>query len=415
VPLLIRNDTLVVNLRTVQPSALPNQNWDDVDLSTAAVVLGIGEYDKSPTGGTFPLTYGANTATALAYNITAAAVSTALNALASVISAGGVTVADGGTGIYTVTFSSVGARTLISSGTNTLTPASQVIISQLTAGDAGTAEVQVIRLAASLYATCSTWSAFASAADAVTVLAAGSGSTQNIQVVTLNPLPYAGVFTITTSLIKTPALAFNSTAQQVQDALNVGGTTTDYSVSGNAGGPWTITKTAVGSVATNTVDVTGLSVPIGLTGTLALSTLAMIQRLATVTSDTISLILEIQVTPLGGGQATILQVPVTISKDVINFSSLTPSPASSYPTFADLSLRVNNSVHSLATLATVATTAITVNNLMFFVNDTDAPYNATPVVQGWQLIASTAATAAGVQRPTDYDGSTNAKVWFQRL
>jgi len=418
VPLFIRNDVIEVSLRAVQPTLSQSLIWEDVDLSTSDVVLGIGEFDETPTSGAFPLTFGANTATGLAYNVSASALSTALNALASIISAGGVTVAALGTGVYSVTFVTAGVRSLMTSGTNTLLPSSTVVISRAVTGDVSTAEVQIIRLAGSLYAACDTWTPFPTAAGVVTVLAAGSGSTQNVQVITLNPVPYAGTFAITTSLITTPAIPYNATAQQVQDALNDAGTTTDYTVTGSAGGPWTITKTAVGSVADNTVDASGLIVPLGLTGELSLSTYEMLQRFASVSDNAVTLVMEIQVTPVGLGEATILQIPVTVSKDVINYSGITPLPVANYYTSTQvdalLAQRVNNSIHSLATLAAYATTSIAVNDLLFFVNDTDAPFNTTNVIQGWQLRASTAATVTGsIQRPSDYNAGTNAKVWFR--
>jgi hypothetical protein len=63
----------------------------------------------SPTGGTFTLTYGANTTSGLAYNAAASAVQTALQGLAS-IGASNATVTGSAGGPYTVTFAAAVAQ-----------------------------------------------------------------------------------------------------------------------------------------------------------------------------------------------------------------------------------------------------------------------------------------------------------------
>lgn len=40
--------------------------------------------------------------------------------------------------------------------------------------------------------------------------------------------------------------------------------------------------------------------------------------------------------------------------------------------------------------------------------------SADDAVEHWLLVASSAATAAGIQRPSDFNSSTNAKVWFRK-
>lgn len=87
------------------------------------------EANNKPTGGTFTLTFGANTTAALAYNATAAQVQTALAGLAS-IGAGNVVVSGAAGGPYAVTL-----RSNISSGTLSVTPS-------LTATSYATADVQ---------------------------------------------------------------------------------------------------------------------------------------------------------------------------------------------------------------------------------------------------------------------------------
>lgn len=72
---------------------------------------------------------------------------------------------------------------------------------------------------------------------------------------------------------------------------------------------------------------------------------------------------------------------------------------------------IDPTVNSWATLAAVPTTNLAVGALKIWVDPTTGLLKAT------QLLAGTDATdtASGIQRPNDYDGATNAKVWFNKL
>jgi hypothetical protein len=334
VPLFIRNDTIPVTLRFVTPNTSGIRAWDDVDLSTYDVTLGIGDFDRTPTSGTFPLTYGADTAFGLGYDISAASLQTSLNSLNSIQSAGGVTVTSPAVGQYIVTFVSDGAKSFISSTSNGLNPATTVIISRVVTGATDINEVQIIQLVVNPNVLNQTWEELPVAAAVVTEISPGSGSTQNVQQISLDPIPYFGTFQITANSVTTPAIDYLATAQQVQDALGGSGS---YLVSGPAGGPWTITKVANGAIAQHTVNVSGLLVPVGLSGIVQLSTLAMLQRFLG-EGNTIEQILEIQAQLVEESTTTVtvLQVPITVSKDVINLNALVPSPITNYYTAAQV-------------------------------------------------------------------------------
>lgn len=102
-----------------------------------------------PTGGTFTLTFGANTTAALAYNISAAALQTALQGLAS-IGSGNVSVVGTAGVYYTVTFIGALANTNVAEITanfSGLTPAATVEVSTIVVGGGGNNEVQLLSLA----------------------------------------------------------------------------------------------------------------------------------------------------------------------------------------------------------------------------------------------------------------------------
>jgi hypothetical protein len=68
---------------------------------------------------------------------------------------------------------------------------------------------------------------------------------------------------------------------------------------------------------------------------------------------------------------------------------------------------IDPGITSLVDLAAVATTNLLVPSLRYWIMAADG------TTQAWQLIASTAATGEGAQRPGDFDADTNAKVWFK--
>lgn len=131
---MVLGSKLPVNLYFVDGSG----DFDAMSGTTGySVKAAIGKLGQSSTGGTYTLTYGANTTSALAYNADADAVETALNLLASIIAAGGVTVS-GTWPVLVVTFNNVGARNAITGTQDALTPTSAIIIDEFQVGDAST-------------------------------------------------------------------------------------------------------------------------------------------------------------------------------------------------------------------------------------------------------------------------------------
>ena len=144
-PAFIRRDGRGRSLRFLTPIGA---GFDDAGIDAASLVeVAIGTPDSPPTSGAFTLTFGADTTSSLAYNITGANLQTALNALASITAAGGVTVTQD-SGLYIVAFNSVGARSLITFNKGTLAPAvlDTNNVLEVQAGDASTQEIQIVIL-----------------------------------------------------------------------------------------------------------------------------------------------------------------------------------------------------------------------------------------------------------------------------
>ncbi|MDE2100050.1 MAG: hypothetical protein KGL39_22540 [Patescibacteria group bacterium] len=156
------------------------------------------------TGGTFTLTLGAQTTSAIAYNASTSTVQTRIQTdLSSTVTACTVT----GTGApgspYVVTFTNPAdtAIALMTAGSGSLTGGAGTI-TETQAGSAGANEVQTLTLAAGV-----------------------SG----------------GTFTLAFGTATTAPLAYNCSAAQMQAALKALSTINTVTVSGSAGGPWTVT------------------------------------------------------------------------------------------------------------------------------------------------------------------------------
>lgn len=162
-PRFTRNQIARRRIRLVVPNETSGL-WTTQDLTGATIIVAIGEPDAAPTSGTFTLTYGANTTSALDYDVSASAMQTALNLLASIIAAGGVTVTKETGAFYTITFTSVGARTQITGSASSLHPLCSVVGDTATEGDASTAEIQTIALVQQYLAYSDSWVGGASVA-----------------------------------------------------------------------------------------------------------------------------------------------------------------------------------------------------------------------------------------------------------
>ena len=190
--------------------------------SVLPVSLALGTIGQAPIAGTFTVTYGANTTSALAFNISAAALSTALNALASVVSAGGVTITGNAGGPFRITFTTPGTiSTGFTVNAGDLSPSSQGIVSVAVTGSSGVNEVQVITLIQNPAALQNTWTATYGAIT-VTRLQAGGAGLNEIQRISIPQGTYAGAYSLAfpnSSPKSTGALGYQATAAEVQAAL----------------------------------------------------------------------------------------------------------------------------------------------------------------------------------------------------
>ncbi len=181
---------------------------------------------NAPTGGTFTLTFNAQTTSAQAFNESAANLQADLEAL-STIGAGNVSVARSGSGtlaapyVYTCTFQGTLASTDVAQMTGSA--------ASLTGGAVNIATVQE-----------------------------ASSAVNEVETVELTGGPTGGTYTLTFNAETTAGIAYNASAATVLAALEGLATPVpgDFTVTGAAGGPWTVTFTGA-YAASNVTAMTG--------------------------------------------------------------------------------------------------------------------------------------------------------------
>lgn len=120
----------------------------ELDITGGSIKCTIGDLNARPTSGTFTISSTSDTTTALTFDETITDVQTALNALESSAGPeGGTVVVTGSTGSpFFIKWDANGSRLPLTVDAASLTPPTTATITEVTAGDGSTREVQMIRL-----------------------------------------------------------------------------------------------------------------------------------------------------------------------------------------------------------------------------------------------------------------------------
>jgi hypothetical protein len=125
--------------------------------AAANITLAIGRIDTQPTSGVFQLGYGTEYTAEVAYNVSAAALQTALNALPTITAEGGVTVAKTAT-TYRITWNTPGVPAhSITLYQNDLTPTSSIGIGTARTGTSTVAQITQLHIKQAPVAVCTSW------------------------------------------------------------------------------------------------------------------------------------------------------------------------------------------------------------------------------------------------------------------
>lgn len=322
-PYFFYGDTKTVELylRSTVDGLTQNVAWP----STPTLKLAIGPIDDVPTSGTFTVTFGGDTTSALAYNASATTFETALNALASIISAGGVTVVKVGDN-YTIEFNTVGNRGTFTANTSALFPLSTALISVVQDGTGSAPEIVILHLRQSAAVSTTTFSSTGTGSATISTLSAWTSNANEGAVtykIAISEKIVDGTFTLTYDAVTaaydtiSSPINFGATALDIYNALNLTGTVNEkpaVSVNKISNYNYTITFRYQPTGGGLTADSSGLVSGDGYQGTLSVDTAGALALLDG--NELKETYLAVRVTS-GGAPQTILQIPCTLYSSVI--------------------------------------------------------------------------------------------------
>jgi len=197
-PVFTKGDNGTFNLYFLQATGIINAPFTVVDRSTTSVKLGIGSRSLLPETGDYTLTFGADTTSAIPAAATAGQVATALNALTSISSAGGVTVTGALEDHFTIRFATAGTRGSFTADVSQVIPDTVAVIDERLAGSATAKEVAEIQLRLTPAVFQSSWTNLSTTVTAtIATTVTGSGLQNEIQRLTFSQKPFAGTIRLT--------------------------------------------------------------------------------------------------------------------------------------------------------------------------------------------------------------------------
>lgn len=297
--------------------------WLPVDgISASDLSLAIGDPDLASTSGTTALNYdGDGTGlTAVSATVAESTLETLLNANPAVALTGQtVEVTLLSAGNYKIAWSGVGAKELFEGDPAALVPESVVVADWLQEGDGNTRAIQLLRFLQRPFVFVDAWTATSGAAATVETLRVGDDSpaAKAMFSVSISPLPYAGSFSIKDS----GPLAYNGSEAEWQSAMGTG-----WTVLKTGDASLTIERTAaeVYTLVSGDIDVAGLSVYNGFTGTLNFNKTAIFERFASETGDTFQTDIHIRVDD-GTNINTLHYGTTSLHRALLSSGSLSPS------------------------------------------------------------------------------------------
>jgi hypothetical protein len=304
-------------------SDLSGQFMEEVVLpSTSVIKVAVGVADAVPTSGSFIYSFGGDTVE-IPYDATATAASTLINSLASIISAGGVSVLLVNQRTFRITFNNFGSRSSSACDATGLRPSANIYVSIINVGSGSSKAVHHLRpkILPVAYS------------DAFTNTPAPSITITSINSITnrikISPSPKVGTFSISNGTKTTGALSVNASASTVLNALvsaTISNSTRTYSVAKSGDYSWDIYRT-LGTSETLSITTSGIIGFSSKTGVVDFNTFEVEDLLAG--NSSVSAMLEVEYS-YAGSRHTIYQGAVTIVNDLIEVANYSPSP---FPAF----------------------------------------------------------------------------------
>jgi hypothetical protein len=193
-----KGDNGAFNLYFLEATGVINRPFEVVDKASSGVKLGIGSRLGVPETGTYTLTFGGDTTSALDAAATAGAIQTALNGLSAISSAGGVSVTGELADHFTVRFTTAGTQGSITANVSQLIPDTVAVIDERIAGSASVKEIQEIQLRLTPAVYQDSWTNLGTTVTAtIATTVTGSDTDNEVQRLSFSREPFAGTYRIT--------------------------------------------------------------------------------------------------------------------------------------------------------------------------------------------------------------------------
>lgn len=314
-PVLKQGDKIGVELHWVSSSGFTSQMYETEFPPSATARMALGRIDAPALGGTFTITYGADTTDPLPYDIEATALQTALNGLDSIDAEGGVTVNKSGSQ-FRVYWNTAGLfATELSVDAEMLFPKMDSDVISVRAGSSTSNRVLFLKLKQAAIAATTSFTTVEQPSIVVTSLFTSTWR------LSISPSPKDGVFSVTlekgvTTYITKP-IKFDASAADVATELNslnaVTGQTFTVVKSGDY--IWDITAPSAIDTITAASALVGFS---ALYGVLDINTAEVEEFLAGAKEGLATLEIELDA---DGNTNTLAQINVKILNDLIDASS----------------------------------------------------------------------------------------------
>ena len=206
-----KGDNGAFNLYFLEATGIINRPFEVVSQS-GTVKFGIGSRTASPESGTYTLTFGGNTTSGLDAAATAGAIQTALNGLAAISSAGGVSVTGELADHFTVRFNSAGTQGSITADVSQLIPDTVAVIDERVAGSASVKEIQEIQLRLTPAVYQDSWTNLSTTVTAtIATTVTGSATANEVQRLSFSQEPFDGNYRLTVPSTGNPEDIFGVT------------------------------------------------------------------------------------------------------------------------------------------------------------------------------------------------------------
>lgn len=316
-------DQIPVEVFLTKPGSAAGVGSQEVPFPAGCVLrVAVGEINKTPTAGAWSLSYDGDTTVDLAYNASASAVEDALNDLASITSAGGVTVSKVGDA-YSIAFDTTGDKDPITGSAGTLVPLSAVSVQTLQEGGASEKEVVFVQVKVRPIAYQETFTDLASP----TISRVG-------QTYEIAGAVKSGTYTLTVTYDGDSAttwdIPYNATVNQIEAAVQAALVSLDWNPGSEArpvravqidGQEWGLSYWDSGSYLSN-VDGSNLVGFAGKIGTLSINTAEALAFIGSEASRRATLEIEIEE---AGERQTVAQASAEVTADVILAGAFEPT------------------------------------------------------------------------------------------